>query len=185
VVDLGISSHFFWKVGKKIMFLNGNFADSDSLYETYLLKGYFTVDNWSLFLQRYVDCLYVCVHVQTGRNGPIQTIAIISARLEVIEGNVTIEDALDFLSLSQLLCTSRPIANVLEYTNIILNLIAIEGSQYLTIPMSNGRRVRQYLRDRRLQTTESTLESSVELTSDDSGIEDTQILDENGMIIQR
>jgi len=172
----------FLELGEKIMFLNGNFAESDSLYETYLLKGYFTVDNWSLFLQRYVDCLIVCVHLQTGdATGPIQTIAIITARLEVIEGNVTIDDALDFMCISQLLCESRPIANLLEYTNVLLNLIHIEGQQYLTIPMSNGRRVRAMLRNRRLQPTEST----VELTTDDSGVEDTQILDENGMIIQR
>ncbi len=160
------------------MYINGNFQQSDSLYETYLIKACFTVEKWSEFQHKYVDCLIACVHLQMpGTNGPIQTIGIITAKLGVFQENLDVDDALDFLSVHPCLTESRRLNNVLEYTNVLLNMINLDGSQYLTIPMSNGRRVREYLRNRRSETADTPLA--------DNDDEDTQILDDEGYFVQR
>lgn len=157
------------------MFINGDFKTSDSLYQTYLVKGCFTLDNWSLFLHRYVDCVLCSVHLQmAGEGSPIQTIAVITTKLTGREEKLDIEDALDFMTLHPTLTNYKQIENVLEYTNVILNLLNVEGKQFITIPMSNERRVKQYV-----------LENKSLLTDEELDFNDTAIIDDEGYFIEK
>ncbi len=109
-----------------------------------------------------------------GEGSPIQTIAIITTKLEAFKENLDVEDALDFMTLHPTLTNYKQIENVLEYTNVILNLLNVEGRQYITIPMSNERRVKKYVD-----------EGTSLLTDEEMDFNDTAILDDEGYFRQR
>lgn len=109
-----------------------------------------------------------------GEGSPIQTIAVITTKLIGREEKLDIEDALDFMTLHPTLTNYKQIENVLEYTNVILNLLNVEGRQFITIPMSNERRVKQYVQ-----------ENKSLLTDEEMDFNDTAIIDDEGYFIEK